>query len=118
MEKLTWHGGGAMSGAADWQASCAALTRRWPIDLSIPAYFFLGPGCTLLVLEFLFPPYRAAFANGTVLHLGRSLLLLAPSLPGAKTVSIDWWALSCECFVLVICIAVSYRLLSRSEPLW
>lgn len=88
------------------------------MDVSIPAYFLLGPGFSLLVLEFLFPPYIAAFADGAILHLGRSVCLWPPNVKEALSVTIDWWALTSECFVLAVCLAVSYWLLSRTTPLW
>lgn len=59
------------------------------MDVSIPEYFLFGPGCTLLVLEFLFPPYTALYSNGTLLHLGRSLFLSPPAPNGAFSVAID-----------------------------
>jgi hypothetical protein len=88
------------------------------MDLSIPAYFFLGPGFSLLVLEFLFPPFQANFGNGIVLGLGRSPVLLPPSVAAAVSVTINWSALGADCLALAICVIVSYRMLSRAEPLW
>jgi|KBSSwiStaDraftv2_1062776.scaffolds.fasta_scaffold28207_3 hypothetical protein len=88
------------------------------MDVSIPEYLLFGPGFTLLILEFLFPPYMAVYSDGTVLHLGRSILLFPPMPSGALSVAIDWAALGFECLVLGICLAVSYRLLSRAAPLW
>lgn len=88
------------------------------MDVSIPEYFLLGPGFTLLILEFLFPPYAAIYSDGTVVHLGRSICLSPPALSGALSVAIDWGALGFECLVLGICLGVSYRLLSRAAPLW
>ena len=72
------------------------------MDVSIPEYFLFGPGCTLLVLEFLFPPYTAIYADGTLLHLGRSLCLSPPAPNGALSVAIDWSSLGLECLVLTI----------------
>ena len=88
------------------------------MDLSIPEYLLRGPGCVLLVLEFLFPPYKAGLADGSVLHLGRSLSVWSPAVNRASSVTIDWWALSWECFVLALCLGASYWLLSRAAPLW
>ena len=87
------------------------------MDVSISEYFFFGPGLTLLILEFLFPPYAATYSDGMVLHLGRSIFLSPPTPHGALSVVIDWVALGLECLVLGICLAVSYRLLSRFVPL-
>jgi hypothetical protein len=88
------------------------------MDVSIPEYFLFGPGFTLLLLEFLFPPYAATFSDGTVLHLGRSIFLSPPVPNGSLSVAVDWVALGFECLVLGTCLAVSYRLLSRAAPLW
>jgi hypothetical protein len=88
------------------------------MDVSIPEYFFLGPGFTLLILESVFPSYAATYADGTVLHLGRSICLSPPAPNGALYVAVDWIALGFECLVVGICLAVSYRLLSRAAPLW
>lgn len=88
------------------------------MDLSIPAYLFLGPGFSLLALEFLFPPFQADFGNGIALGLGRSLVLLPPSVASAVSVTVNWGALGADCLALALCLVVSYRLLSRAEPLW
>lgn len=88
------------------------------MDLSIPKYFLLGPGASILLLEVLFPPFNAHLAGGSTVALGRSLFVAPPALEGAVSVGIHWGALGVEFAVLMLCIAVSYRLLSRAQPLW
>ena len=88
------------------------------MDLSIPKYFLLGPGASILLLEILFPPFKAVLADGAVVALGRSLFIAPPALQGAASVGINWGALGVELTVLALCIAISYGLLSRAQPLW
>jgi hypothetical protein len=88
------------------------------MDLSIPKYFLLGPGASILLLEMLFPPFKAHLAGGDTIALGRSLFVAPPALEGAASVGIHWGALGIEFVVLILCMAMSYRLLSRAQPLW
>ena len=88
------------------------------MDLSIPKYFLLGPGASILLLEMLFPPFKAYFAGRDAIALGRSLFMAPPALEGAVSVGIHWGALGFEFAALILCIAISYRLLSRTQPLW
>ena len=88
------------------------------MDLSIPKYFLLGPGASILLLQMLFPPFKAHFAGGGTIALGRSLFVAPPALEGAVSVGIHWGALGAEFAVVILCIAISYRLLSRAQPLW
>ena len=88
------------------------------MDLSIPKYFLLGPGASILLLEMLFPPFKAFFAGGGSIALGRSLFAAPPALEGAVSVGVHWSALGAELAVVILCIAISYRLLSRTQPLW
>jgi len=88
------------------------------MDLSIPKYFLLGPGASILLLEILFPPFKAHLEDGGTIALGRALFVAPPELEGAVSVGIHWGALGVELAVLILCIAISYRLLSRAQPLW
>jgi hypothetical protein len=88
------------------------------MDLSMPKYFLLGPGASILLLEMLFPPFKAHFSGGDTIALGRSLFAAPPALEGAVSVGIHWVALGVEFAVLISCITISYRLLSRAQPLW
>ena len=88
------------------------------MDLSIPKYFLLGPGASILLLEMLFPPFKALFAGGEWVALGRSLFVAPPALEGAVSIGIHWGALGVESAVVILCIAISYWLLSRAHPLW
>jgi hypothetical protein len=83
------------------------------MDLSIPAYF-LVPGCALLfsncysypMQPLLLTTWSASWAVGTF-----------RATEGALRVWIDWSACSWECLIILICLAVSYHLLSHAEPL-
>jgi hypothetical protein len=87
------------------------------MDLSVPAYFVLGPGLSLLTLELLFPPFVALY-HGQKLGLGRSFCLVPPDVLGIGPVSVNWSALAIECVLLLLCIGISYWTLSRAEPMW
>jgi hypothetical protein len=88
------------------------------MDLSIPKYFLLVPGALILLLEMLFPPFRVPLADGGTIALGRSLFVAPPALEGAVSVGIHWGALGVELAALILCLTISYRLLSRAQPLW
>jgi hypothetical protein len=88
------------------------------MDLSIPKYFLLGPGASILLLEMLFPPVQGTLRRRGTIALGRSLFVTPPALEGAVSVGIHWGALGVEFAVVMLCIAISYRLLSRAQPLW